>query len=68
MDHSPDHIPANENRDPFLQADTALDELYRFRREVLAIDADLYSFEQWKERERVLKRLDEAIAICLSKY
>jgi hypothetical protein len=68
MDQNPDHIPANENRDPFLQADTALNELYRLRRDVLAIDADLYSFEQWKERQRVLKRLDEAIGICLSKY
>ena len=68
MNDIPDHTPANENRNPFLQADTALDELYRRRREVLAIDADLYSFEQWKERERVLKRLDEAIHICLGKY
>jgi hypothetical protein len=68
MTDTSDKIPANENRDPFLQADTALDELYRLRRDVLAIAADLYSFVQWKERERVLKRLDEAIHICLGKY
>jgi len=61
MTDTSDLIPANENTDPFLQFESGIAELYRHRREILAIDPDLYSFEQWKERERVLKRLDEVI-------
>ena len=65
MTNTTDRKPANDNHDPFLHADTALEELYRHRRELLAIDADLYTFELWKERQQVLNRLDEAISTCL---
>lgn len=63
--HSPAH--ANENCDPFRQADTALDELYRVRREVQARDTGTHTFGQWRKRRKVLKELDEAISACLSR-
>jgi hypothetical protein len=58
--------PANENIDPFLQADTALDELYRIRRAVLARDPSDFTPEQWRERKEALTKLDKAIRTCLS--
>jgi hypothetical protein len=58
--------PANENIDPFLQADTALDELYRIRRAVLARDSGKFTPEQWRERKEALAKLDNAIRTCLS--
>ena len=54
MDDIFDHTPANENRDPFLQADTALDELYRLRREVLSRDSQHHTFAQWRKRQAAL--------------
>lgn len=65
MTNTTDRKPANDNHDPFLHADTALEELYRHRRELLAIAVDLYTFALWKERQQVLNRLDEAISTCL---
>ena len=64
MTDTTDLLPANENQNPFLRFDTALPVLVQRRREVLAIDPDRYSFEQWKQRERVLKQLDDAIRLC----
>jgi hypothetical protein len=58
--------PANENIDPFLQADTALDELYRISRAVLARDPGDFTPEQWRERKEALTKLDKAIRTCLS--
>jgi hypothetical protein len=60
-----DTPPANENVDPFLQADTALDELYRIRRSVLARDPRDFTPGQWRERKEALTKLDNAIRTCL---
>jgi hypothetical protein len=68
MDDILDHTPANENHDPFLQADTALDELYRLRREVLSRDSQHHTFAQWRKRQAALKELDDAIRLCLGKF
>jgi hypothetical protein len=68
MDQNPNPIPANENHDPFLQADTALDELYRLRREVLSRESRHHMFAQSRQRQAALKELDAAIRLCLSKY
>jgi hypothetical protein len=57
---------ANSNIDPFLRADTALYELYRLRREVLARDQARRTAEQWRQRNEALKKLDRAIRTCLS--
>jgi len=65
--HFPTPTPANDDRDPFLQADTALGELYRIRRDILAIPPDRYSFQKWQERQRVLRQLGDAIEVCLRK-
>jgi hypothetical protein len=56
---------ANDNRDPFLRPDTALDELCPLRRAVLAKDTSGYTLEQWRERRRVLTKLNNAINTCL---
>ncbi len=61
-----DPPPANENVDPFLRADTALDELYRIRRSVLARDSRNFTPEQWRERKDALTKLEKAIRTCLS--
>jgi hypothetical protein len=63
-DHPP--MPANDNQDPLGRADTALDELYRIRRQVLACDSSGFTFDQRLERRRVLQKLDKAIRCCLS--
>jgi hypothetical protein len=57
---------ANENTDPFLRADTALEELYRLRRWVLASDPTNLTMEQWRQRRQALMKLDKAINTCLS--
>ena len=58
-------VAANENIDPFLRADTALAELYRLKRGVLAIPVGRFTPVLWKRRQRVLAQLDESIRICL---
>ncbi len=63
-DHPP--TPANDNNDPLARIDTALDEMYRIRRQVLACDASGFTFDQRLERRRVLQKLDKAIRRCLS--
>jgi hypothetical protein len=63
-DHPP--TPANDNQDPLGRADTALDEMYRIRRQVLACDLSGLTFDQRLERRRVLQKLDNAIRLCLS--
>jgi hypothetical protein len=68
MTHWPDDPPpaANENIDPFLRADTALSELYRLRRQVLATETGARTLEWWREHRAVLKKLDGAIRRCLA--
>ena len=59
-------VPANENADPLLHlAGTALEESYRLRREVLARDTSGHTFERWRERNEVLKKLNRGISLCL---
>ena len=58
--------PANENADPFLRADTALAELYRLRREVVATETGGRTHEWWREHRAVLQKLDGAIRRCLA--
>jgi hypothetical protein len=62
----PPPIPANENHDPLGQADTALDEMYRIRSQVLGCDSNGLTFDQRLQRRRVLQKLDQAIRLCLS--
>src|SRR3954447_10278562 len=59
-------LPANENANPFQRADTALEELYRIRRSVLARDPGDFTIEQWRQRKEALMKLDDAINTCLS--
>ena len=58
-------MPANENTNPFLRADTALDELYRIRRAVLNRDPSDFTIEEWRERKQALVQLNDAIDTCL---
>ena len=70
MDSNPDqsqHLPANDNANPFRRPNTALAELYRLRRDLLAKDMTAgYTLGQWMERDETLRELDRGIAVCLS--
>jgi hypothetical protein len=57
--------PANENTDPFLRVDTALDELYRIRSAVLDRDPSDFTIEEWRKRKQALAKLDKSINACL---
>jgi hypothetical protein len=57
--------PANENNDPFRKAGTALLELYRLRRQLLAKDKTGYSPDQWDRHHAALKGLDRVISRVL---
>jgi len=61
-----DPPPANENVDPYLRADTALEELYRLRRELLEQDVCAMSFERRRLREEALKKFAKAEAALLA--
>lgn len=69
MDNERETTPeaVNDNCDPFTRADTALTELYKLRRDVLAKDTGNYTLAKWQERRTVLARLEAAIRVCLSK-
>ena len=62
----PPPTPANENNDPLQRADTALDELYRVRGQLLSCDLSRLTFEQRRGRRNALYKLDKAIRLCLS--
>jgi hypothetical protein len=63
-----DHHPpaANENVDPYLRADTALEELYRLRRELLQQDVAGMSLERYRLRQAVLERFTKTEAMLLA--
>lgn len=58
---------ANDNLNPLIRADSAVLVLQRHRREVLEMNPGLFDAEQLRERTRVLKNLDKAIAMCTEK-
>lgn len=58
-------VPSNDNADPFGKVGTALLELNRLRRQMLAKDKRGYSTDQWRRYHEALKGLDHAIALCL---
>lgn len=60
-------IPANENDSVFCRADTALDELYRLRREILKEDVARMSFARRRSRDEALKQFAQAEALLLGK-
>lgn len=60
-----DNDPANENANPFARFDTALNELYRLRREVLSRNTEGFTFELWQQRKASLAELDASISLCL---
>ncbi len=57
--------PENDNTDPFEYADTALAELYRIRRLLLAVDGSNRPLSWWRERRAVLAAFDEVERLCL---
>jgi hypothetical protein len=66
-DSSNDHPPApgNDNENPLHRADTALIELHRLRRDLVAKDKTGYSADQWQRYSEALAGLDEAISLVL---
>jgi hypothetical protein len=57
--------PANENKDPFQRADTALDELYRWRDQLLDRDLSHFTLDQWRRHKKALRSVDKAISRVL---
>lgn len=57
--------PANENNDPMLRADTALELLYRWRSQLLARDLSRFTLDQWRRHRKALKSVDKAISRVL---
>jgi hypothetical protein len=56
----------NDNFNPvFRYADTALAELYRARRELLAVDGSRRPLSWWRERRAALDAIAEAEQLCL---
>lgn len=53
--------PGNDNENPLRQPDTALMELHRLRRELVAKDKTGYSADQWRRYGEAIAGLDEAI-------
>jgi hypothetical protein len=54
--------PANENSDPLLRADTALDALYRWRGQLLDRDKSHFTIDQWRRHKKALQSVDKAIS------
>lgn len=68
MDYNSDDLPpapGNENQDPLHQPGTALLELHRLRRQLVAKDKTGYSADQWRRYGETLAGLDEAISLVL---
>jgi hypothetical protein len=57
--------PSNDNRDPFASPDTALAEIYRLRRELLAVDPAGRPLSWWRDRRKALAAFEEAERLCL---
>jgi hypothetical protein len=57
--------PGNDNEDVYARADTALAELYRIRREVLAADTANRPLSWWRDRQRFLAEFPEVERLCL---
>ena len=66
-DNAHDHplSPSNDNQNPLHQPGTALLELHRLRRELVAKDKTGYSADQWWRYSEALAGLDEAISLVL---
>jgi hypothetical protein len=62
---APPPTPANENVNPFHRIGTALFELHRLRRMLVAADKSGYLANDWLEYRQALKGLDHAIKNCL---
>jgi hypothetical protein len=57
--------PANDNINPLRRADTALDELYRLRGQLLSCDPSGFTLDRWRGHRDALEGLDEAISLVL---
>jgi hypothetical protein len=57
--------PANENADPLRRADSALAEMYRLRRELLAADTTGRPLSWWRARRKALAEFEEVERLCL---
>ena len=58
--------PDNDNNDPFEYADTALAELYRLRRELLAVDGSKCSLSWWRKRQAALAAVAKVERLLLA--
>jgi hypothetical protein len=57
--------PDNDNNDPYERPDFALAELYRCRRELLAMDGGHRPLAWWRKRRAALDAIARAERLCL---